>query len=59
MEYHCMAKGFELTDRLKKEVEARLVHLERHLRNFQPSVIHASVAVERPARGGQYSPGCP
>lgn len=55
MEYHCIAKGFEFTDRLKKEVEARLGHLERHLRNFQPSVFHASVAVERPARGGQYN----
>ena len=55
MKYHCMAKGFELTGRFKKEVEARLGHMERHLRNFQPSVFHASVAVERPARGGQYN----
>ncbi len=54
MEYHCMTKGFELTDRLKEEVEIRLVRLERRLRNFQPSVFHASVALERPVRGGQY-----
>ena len=49
-----MTKGFELTDRLKEEVEIRLGRLERRLRNFQPSVFHASVALERPPRGGQY-----
>jgi ribosomal subunit interface protein len=55
MKYYCIFKGVELTDRVKREVEARLGHMERHLRNFQPAVFHASVAVERPARGGQYN----
>jgi len=55
MEYYHMSRGFEPTDRLKREVEARLGHMERHLRNFQPAVFHASVVVERPARGGQYN----
>jgi len=54
MEYHCLTKGFELTDKLKKQVEIRLGRLERRLRNFQPSVVRASLALERPARGGQY-----